>query len=64
MSFYSATLSVKKLDEARSEVVWIARLYRADTGNFPAENRSDAAAVDAMRTFFREGLEALKAKVN
>ncbi|SDP47728.1 mxaD protein [Filomicrobium insigne] len=63
VSFYSATLSVKPGDGGGSEVVWLGRFYRADTSNFPPENLNDQAAVKAMETFFREGLEGLKAKV-
>lgn len=64
VSFYSATLSVKPADGGGSEVVWLGRFYRADTSNFPPENLNDDAAVQAMETFFRDGLEGLKAKVD
>jgi mxaD protein len=63
VSFYSATLSVKPGADGGSDVVWIGRFYRADTGNFPPEDKNDAAAVAAMTTFYQEGLKGLKAKV-
>jgi mxaD protein len=62
VSFYSATLTVKPNDSGGSEVEWIGRFYRADTSNFPPENKNDAAAVAAMKSFFSEGLKGLKAK--
>lgn len=62
VSFYSATLSVKP-DGNGAIVEWIGRFYRADTGNFPPETLNDAAATTAMETFFRQGLESLKAKL-
>ncbi len=62
VSFYSADIQVKEAPGG-SEVVWIARLYRADTTNEPPENRNDEAAIAAMSAFFRAGLEGLKAKV-
>ncbi|BAQ15899.1 SRPBCC family protein [Methyloceanibacter caenitepidi] len=62
VSFYSATLAVKPDADGGSEVIWDARLYRADTGNFPSETQNDAAAVDAVTTFYKAGLEELKKK--
>jgi mxaD protein len=62
VSFYSAVLSVKAGARGGAEVAWIGRFYRADTGNFPPEDKNDAAAIAAMTTFFQEGLKGLKAK--
>ncbi|WP_199194872.1 SRPBCC family protein [Phyllobacterium phragmitis] len=59
VSSYSATLTVRPAEEG-SEVVWKASFYRADTGNYPAEDRDDAAAIAAMSAFFRTGLDGLK----
>lgn len=64
VSFYSATLSVKpSADGKGSEVGWIGRFYRADTGNFPPEGKDDAAAIAAMTTFYKRGLLDLKAQI-
>jgi mxaD protein len=63
VSFYSATLSVKPGTNGGSEVEWDGRFYRADTGNFPAENQNDEAAIAAMTKFFHDGLQGLKAKL-
>lgn len=63
VSFYSANLAVKPAASGGSEVEWVGRFYRADTGNFPPENRNDAAAIAAMKSFIGEGLKGLKAKV-
>jgi mxaD protein len=62
VSFYSATLTVKSVG-SRTEVEWIGRFYRGDTGNFPSENLSDEAAVTAMTKFFHDGLASLKTKI-
>jgi mxaD protein len=62
VSFYSASLSVKPGKDGGSEVEWIGRFYRADTSNFPPENKNDAAAIAAMKNFIAEGLKGLKAK--
>jgi mxaD protein len=62
VSFYSATIEVKPGANGGSEVEWIGRFYRADTGNFPPPEKSDEAATKAMTDFFRAGLEALKQK--
>ncbi|MBS7538859.1 SRPBCC family protein [Ancylobacter lacus] len=62
VSFYTAEIQVKDAPGG-SEVVWIARFYRADTTNEPPDNLNDEAAIAAMTTFFRAGLEGLKAKV-
>jgi mxaD protein len=61
VSFYSATLQVKPGKDGGSEVEWISRFYRGDTGNFPPENLNDAAAIAAMSGFIKEGLAGLKA---
>lgn len=62
VSFYSALLKVQPKDGG-TEVEWTARLYRADTGNFPPDNLNDEAAVKAVSAFFKEGLQGLKARL-
>lgn len=62
VSFYSAKISVAA-EGAGSEVTWIGRFYRADTGNFPPEHLNDEAAMKAMTEFMKEGLAGLKAKI-
>ncbi len=62
VSSYTAELSVKPGASGGSLVAWVARLYRADTGNEPAPDKSDAAAIKAMKAFMTEGLQGLKAK--
>ena len=62
VSFYTAHLTVRPKDEG-SEVEWIGRFYRADTGNFPPDEKNDAAAVAAMTDFFQAGLQGLKTKL-
>jgi mxaD protein len=63
VSFYSATLTVGAAGDGHSEVVWEGRFYRGDTGNYPPDNLSDAAALAAMTNFFQKGLEGLKARI-
>ncbi len=62
VSSYTAELTVKPGASGGSLVSWVARFYRADTGNEPAEDRNDAAAIKAMKAFLTEGLQGLKAK--
>jgi mxaD protein len=62
VSFYSATIAVKPEGDG-SLVTWSGRFYRGDTSNFPPENLSDEAALNAMTAFFKEGLAGLKAKL-
>lgn len=62
VSFYSAKITVAPSGDG-SEVTWIGRFYRGDTGNFPPENLNDEAAVKAMTEFLQKGLQGLKAKV-
>lgn len=62
VSFYSAELNVKPGKDGGSEVAWIGRFYRADTGNFPPEGKDDKAAIAAMENFFKEGLKGLKTR--
>ena len=62
VSFYSANMAVKPGADGGSTVEWIGRFYRADTGNFPPEDKNDEAAIKAMTDFFQSGLKGLKAK--
>ncbi|HEY8333180.1 MAG TPA: SRPBCC family protein [Tardiphaga sp.] len=62
VSFYSDTLTVKAAGDG-SEVEWIGRFYRGDTGNYPPATLDDEAAMAAMQNFFRDGLASLKRKV-
>jgi len=59
-SSYSATFKVTPQGQGVL-VEWKSRLYRGDTGNFPAEGMDDEAAVNAMQAFFKSGLGKLKA---
>ena len=45
-----------------STASWVGRFYRADTSNFPPEDKNDEAAIAAMTEFFQEGLKGLMAK--
>ena len=62
VSSYTAEITVKPAGEG-SSVKWVGRLYRADTGNEPAPDKNDAAAVKAMKEYMTTGLAGLKAKV-
>lgn len=61
-SSYSATLVITAKDGG-SQIEWYGRVYRGDTGNEPSDDMNDDAAKAAMSTFFRAGLEGIKAKV-
>lgn len=58
-SSYSGVLKLSPAGTG-TKVEWKSRLYRGDTGNFPAEDLTDEAAVKAMQDFFKTGLEGLK----
>jgi len=64
VSSHSTSLQVLPGDSGNNaQVVFKSRFYRGDTGNTPPENLNDAAAVKAMKAFFRNGLEGLKRKL-
>lgn len=64
VSSYSTSLQVVSGDAADTSVVQFkSRFYRGDTGNTPPENLNDAAAVKAMKSFFNNGLQGLKQKL-
>lgn len=63
VSFYTAFITVTDADDGGTTVEWLGRFYRADTGNFPAEEHNDQAAVDAMTDFMQQGLRGLKEAV-
>jgi mxaD protein len=62
VSSYSDAITVKPASGG-SEVEWISRLYRADTGNEPPAGKDDASAVKAATGFIQSGLAGLKAKL-
>lgn len=58
---YTAHLTVKAIDETRSQVEWRGAFYRGYPNNDPPENLNDAAAVTAVTGIYTQGLEALAA---
>lgn len=62
VSFYTITIQVTAEGD-QSKASWSGRFYRGDTGNFPAENLNDEAAVKVMTDYAKSGLEGLKALV-
>lgn len=63
VSFYTMKIELSAGNDDMTEVIWSARFYRADTGNYPPPEFSDEAAVRALEDFARQGLGALKATV-
>ncbi|MCG8378949.1 MAG: SRPBCC family protein [Proteobacteria bacterium] len=63
VSFHSSRIEIIAVEKGLSKVNWSARFYRADTGNFPPEQYSDQAAIDAMEEFAITGLTSLKTLV-
>ncbi len=64
VSSYTNNLQVAAGIDANSSIVTFkSRFYRGDTGNTPPEGLSDTAAVKAMNTFFKNGLQGLKQKL-
>ena len=59
---YSSTISVAD-ESGKSKVEWKGAFYRGYMNNDPPPELSDAAAVKAVAAFQKEGLEALKAKL-
>jgi hypothetical protein len=59
---YSTTLTVKDAD-GKSSVEWKGAFYRGYMNNDPPPELSDTAAVKAIAAFQKEGLDALKAKL-
>ncbi|MFT3731889.1 MAG: SRPBCC family protein [Hyphomicrobium sp.] len=62
VSSYSMAITVQPA-AGGSEVEWISRLYRFDTGNEPPDDKNDEAAVKASTDYIKAGLAGLKAKV-
>jgi len=61
VSSYSVELQVKPATESGESVVMLkSRFYRGDTGNTPPDSLNDAAAVQAMNAYFKNGLNHLK----
>jgi len=61
VSSYSIELQVKPDSDSGSSIVTFkSRFYRGDTGNTPPESLNDASAVQAINTYFKNGLNHLK----
>ncbi len=60
VSSYSARIQVEDNGDGSVTVRWKGRYYRGDTGNFPAGNLNDEAAVKAMDEWIKTGLEGLR----
>lgn len=59
---YSSTISVAD-EGGKSKVEWKGAFYRGYMNNDPPPELNDAAATKAVTAFQKEGLEALKAKL-
>jgi hypothetical protein len=59
----SATLKVSPAASGGSVVEWKSRFYRAFPGGNPPEQYTDEVAIAAVSTFFKNGLAALKTRV-
>ncbi|WP_020176238.1 SRPBCC family protein [Methyloferula stellata] len=60
VSSYTATIRLTPTADGKTDVEWIGRFYRGDTGNEPAEGLDDESALKAMDQFFDTGLNNLK----
>lgn len=60
---YSATIAVLPAEGGKSTVEWRGAFYRGYPNNDPPPELSDEAALKAVGTIYRTGLEALKKKV-
>lgn len=59
---YSSTIEIEPAGD-KTKVTWQGAFYRGYMNNDPPPDLSDAAAEKAVRGLYREGLDALKAKV-
>lgn len=59
---YSCTFTVKE-EGGKSVIEWKGAFYRGYVNNDPPPELSDEAAIKAVTAFQKEGLEALKAKL-
>jgi mxaD protein len=64
VSSYSVTVQVAPGDSQGTSIINLkSRFYRGDTSNTPPEHLNDEAAVKAMNDYFKNGLNALKMKL-
>ncbi len=64
VSSYSLRFKVEAGAAGGTDVNWLGRVYRGDTGNEPPATLNDEAAKSKMSEFFRVGLDGLKAKLS
>jgi len=57
---YSGSLTVKKVDDKTSKVIWKSAFYRAYMNNNPPEEMNEEAGIKAVTQFMTSGLENLK----
>ncbi|MCJ2034982.1 SRPBCC family protein [Methylobacterium sp. J-068] len=60
---YSSTIKVEDAGSGKSKVVWDGAFYRGYMNNDPPPELNDEASQKAVRGLYREGLDALKAKI-
>lgn len=60
VSDYTSVVVVKSLDSNKSSVTWSGRFKRKNTGENPADNESDKAALDTANAIYSGGLDNLK----
>ncbi|MCH9807271.1 MAG: SRPBCC family protein [Alphaproteobacteria bacterium] len=60
---YSSVLSVEKIDDGKSKVIWKGAFYRGYMNNDPPEDLNDATAIKAVKGVYRSGLDELKKKL-
>ncbi len=60
---FSAVFQLKEVSDGATKAVWKGAFYRAYLKNDPPESMAEEAARTAVRKFFQEGLEGLKALV-
>jgi Polyketide cyclase / dehydrase and lipid transport len=63
VSNYSATIAVLAGASGTTKVEWRGAFYRGYPNNDPPPELNDEAAVMAVTTLYRAGLESLKSKI-
>jgi mxaD protein len=60
VSDYTSVLTVVSAGKGKATVTWSGHFHRKNTGDNPADNENDKAAVDAITGVYKGGLDNLK----
>ncbi len=63
VSDYESTITVQPIGSNKSVVIWSSEFRRKDTGENPAQNANNKAAINAVTSAYESGLSNLKDSV-